>query len=92
MLYSKVNKAPKSMIIRMAWEEDVTFSDMQIRLGLNRKDVTELMRLELKPMQFKMWSHCVAGRKTAEHRDFRVRQIIFREFSSYNNALEELRS
>ena len=51
-------------IIEMAWEDRTSFEAIQYQFGLSEKDVTALMRKELKSSSFRMWRKRVSGRKT----------------------------
>ena len=62
----------KDRIIEMAWEDRTTFEAIQMQFGLKEQEVTNLMRIEMKPSSFRMWRERVQGRKTKHEklRDF----------------------
>ena len=53
-----------SRIIEMAWEDRTPFEAIHEDYGLSEKDVIKLMRAEMKPSSFRMWSKRVTARKT----------------------------
>ena len=65
----KSSYAPEqiSHIIRYAWEDRTTFEQIEERTGLTERQVTDVMRRELKPSSFRMWRKRVSGRVT-KHR------------------------
>lgn len=54
----------KDRIIEMAWEDRTTFDAIRVQFGLKEQEVTDLMRIEMKPSSFRMWRERVQGRKT----------------------------
>ncbi len=59
-----------SRIIEMAWEDRTPFEAIEHLYGLGEKEVTHLMRRELKPSSFRLWRKRVSGRRT-KHRQLR---------------------
>lgn len=60
--YSMLPTEQKSEIIELAWQDHITFDDIEVQYGLLEKDVIALMRSELKASSFKMWRKRVTGR------------------------------
>ena len=56
-----------SEVIALAWADDVSFEEIEKRMGLAEKDVIKIMRGNLKPRSFAVWRERVSGRK-AKHR------------------------
>ena len=50
-------------IIEMAWEDRTPFEAINYQFGLREKEVTRLMRSNLKSSSFKLWRKRVNGRK-----------------------------
>lgn len=57
----------------MAWEDQTTFEAILEQFGLKEQEVIDLMRIEMKPLGFRMWRARMQGRKTKHEklRDFR---------------------
>ena len=53
-----------SRIIEMAWEDRTPFEAIHEDYGLSEKEVTKLMRSEMKLSSFRMWRERVTARKT----------------------------
>lgn len=53
-----------SHIIRMAWEDDVSFDQIKKDCGLSETEVIKIMRGNLKSRSFKLWRKRVSGRGT----------------------------
>ncbi|WP_142783318.1 TIGR03643 family protein [Changchengzhania lutea] len=51
-------------IIEIALEDRTTFEAIEFQFGLKEQEVIGLMRYEMIPSSFKMWSKRVQGRKT----------------------------
>jgi uncharacterized protein (TIGR03643 family) len=51
-------------IIEMAWEDRTSFEAIEIQFGITEKEVTALMRKEMKRSSFKMWRQRMNGRQT----------------------------
>lgn len=51
-------------IIEMAWEDRTSFEAIEIQFGIAEKEVTALMRKEMKSSSFKMWRKRMNGRQT----------------------------
>ncbi|MEI6377299.1 MAG: TIGR03643 family protein [bacterium] len=56
-----------SLVIRLAWEDRISFEELKERTGLSECEVISIMRRELKPSSFRMWRKRVGGRIT-KHR------------------------
>lgn len=56
-----------SGLIRMAWEDQVSFDEIKKRTGYTESQVIALMRKSLKPSSFRLWRKRVSGRIT-KHR------------------------
>jgi uncharacterized protein (TIGR03643 family) len=69
-----LSKDEKSRIIEMAWEDRTPFGAIEFQFGHSEDDVIELMRNEMEPSSFKMWSKRVSGRKT-KHRKLRKEDV-----------------
>ena len=52
--------------IALAWADDVSFEEIEKRLGLTESDVIRIMRGNLKAGSFRVWRARVSGRK-AKH-------------------------
>ncbi len=48
----------------MAWEDRTPFEAIEALYSLNEKQVTQLMRKQVKYSSFKLWRQRVTGRKT----------------------------
>jgi uncharacterized protein (TIGR03643 family) len=66
----ELNRADRSRVIEMAWEDRTPFEAIESVYGLSEKDVIELMRRELKASSFRLWRARVSGRRT-KHRKLR---------------------
>ena len=55
-----------SVVIRLAWEDRTSFEEIKERTGLGESEVIEVMRGELKPSSFRLWSRRVSGRITKD--------------------------
>jgi uncharacterized protein (TIGR03643 family) len=51
-------------IIEMAWEDRTPFEAIALQFGLAEKEVTRLMRREMKRSSFLLWRRRMAGRAT----------------------------
>lgn len=65
-------------IIEMAWEDRTPFDAISFQFGLSEQQVIKLMRKQMKPSSFKMWSARVQGRATkhgkpVEHSGYRFK-------------------
>jgi uncharacterized protein (TIGR03643 family) len=56
-----------SEIIALAWADEVSFDDIEKRLGLSEGEVIRVMRGNLKAGSFRVWRARVSGRK-AKHK------------------------
>jgi uncharacterized protein (TIGR03643 family) len=56
-----------SEIIALAWADEVSFDEIEKRLGLSEGEVIRLMRGNLKAGSFRVWRARVSGRK-AKHK------------------------
>ena len=56
-----------SEVIALAWADEVSFDEIEKRLGLNEGEVIRLMRGNLKAGSFRVWRARVSGRK-AKHK------------------------
>ena len=54
-------------VIRMAWQDRISFDEIKKKMGLSEKEVIQLMRRSLKRKSFILWSKRVSGRIT-KHR------------------------
>ena len=63
-----------SLIIRLAWEDRITFEEIKERTGLTESQVIAIMRRELKPSSFRLWRKRVSGRVT-KHRKLLERHL-----------------
>ena len=53
-----------SLIIELAWRDEVSFDDIYHQTGLPEKEVIKLMRGQMKASSFRMWRKRVTGRKS----------------------------
>ncbi|MEM7550182.1 MAG: TIGR03643 family protein [Bacteroidota bacterium] len=60
----KLDQRSKDRIIEMAWEDRTPFDAIESQFGIPEKEVTKLMRREMKPSSFRMWRKRVQGRST----------------------------
>ena len=51
-------------IIEMGWEDRTPFDAITMQFGLKEQEVITIMRNNMKPNSFKLWSKRVQGRKT----------------------------
>ena len=65
-----------SAVIQMAWEDRTTFETIYEREGLREPEVIRLMRAELNPSSFRLWSMRMKGR-TTKHRALRSPEMKF---------------
>jgi len=70
----ELNRADRSRVIEMAWEDRTPFEAIESVYGLSEKDVIELMRRELKASSFRLWRARVSGRST-KHRALRPKDV-----------------
>jgi uncharacterized protein (TIGR03643 family) len=64
-MYSmNISVADLNDIIGLAWADDVSFDEIEKRLGVTEGDVIRIMRRNLKPGSFRVWRARVSGRKT----------------------------
>ena len=42
-------------LIEMAWSDDVTFSDIEMDLGIKEPEVKRIMQANLKSSSYKLW-------------------------------------
>jgi uncharacterized protein (TIGR03643 family) len=70
----KLSLADKDRIIEMAWEDRTPFEAIEFQFGLKEKDVTALMRREMKMSSFKMWRKRTNGRIT-KHSSLRSQAV-----------------
>ncbi len=54
-------------VIRMAWQDRISFDEIKKKMGLSEKEVIQLMRRSLKRKSFILWRKRVRGRIT-KHR------------------------
>jgi len=78
----------------MAWEDRTPFDAILMQFGLNKKEVINLMRREMKPSSFRMWRKRVQGRKTKhlKKRSFDEMDSRFkctRQKHIYNNKISK---
>ena len=53
-------------VVSLAWADDISFDEIERRLGVSEGDVIRIMRGHLKLKSFKVWRTRVSGRK-AKH-------------------------
>lgn len=58
------SSAAISELIEMAWQDRITFDDIQRLTGYSESEVIRLMRAQLKPSSFRLWRKRVTGRVT----------------------------
>ena len=51
-------------IIEMCWEDRTPFEAIEYQFGLKEDEAIRIMRNNLKPKSFKVWSKRVSGRRT----------------------------
>ena len=54
-------------VIRMAWQDRISFDEIKKKTGLSEKEVIKLMRKKLKKKSYILWRKRVKGRIT-KHR------------------------
>ena len=54
-------------VIRMAWQDRISFDEIKKKTGINEKEVIKLMRKKLKKKSYILWRKRVRGRIT-KHR------------------------
>ena len=59
----KLEKEAIDKIVKMAREEKKTFDKIKKEFGLSKKEVTEIMRINLAPDYFEVWKKKVAPKK-----------------------------
>ena len=62
-------------IVEMAWEDRTPFEAITFQFGLSEAEVIALMKLEMKPSNWKKWRTRVQGRAT-KHRGLRDEDIL----------------
>jgi uncharacterized protein (TIGR03643 family) len=58
------SSAAISELIEMAWQDRITFDDIQRLTGYSESEVIRLMRAQLKPSSYRLWRKRVTGRVT----------------------------
>ena len=53
-----------NQIIKSAWQDRISFEEIEEKFGLKEADVITVMRRELKASSFKLWRKRVTGRKS----------------------------
>lgn len=61
-------KTHVSEIIEMSWYDKTSFDDIYTLIGFAQSDMIKLMRTNLKPFSFCLWSKRVSGEK-AKHKN-----------------------
>jgi uncharacterized protein (TIGR03643 family) len=78
-----LSAADISEVIALAWADEVSFDEIEKRLGLSEPMVIKLMRQNLKSGSFKVWRARVSGRKSKHQKLLRSR---VREVSNENDG------
>lgn len=68
-----------SNVIRMAWQDRISFEAIEEKTGLSEKEVIRLMRRELKPSSFRLWRKRVSGRTTKHRKLWKYRRRTGRD-------------
>jgi uncharacterized protein (TIGR03643 family) len=66
MTCKNISPSDLNDIIGLAWADDVSFDEIEKRLGVTEGEVIRIMRGHLKLGSFKVWRARVSGRK-AKH-------------------------
>ena len=56
-------------VIRMAWQDRISFEEIEKKTGFSEKEVIKIMRKNLKRKSYLLWRKRVRGRIT-KHRKF----------------------
>ena len=59
-----LKKEQINKIIKFAWQDKISFEDIEETSGLNEAEVIIVMRRELKAGSFRLWRKRVSGRLT----------------------------
>ena len=59
-----LTKEQINKIIKYAWQDRISFEEIQDSLGLSEAEVILVMRRELKASSFRLWRKRVSGRLT----------------------------
>lgn len=51
-----------SEVISLAWDDEISFEQIEIQTKYNERDVIKIMRTHLKPSSFRKWRERVSGR------------------------------
>ena len=83
MKLPNLSPADVSEVIALAWADDVSFDEIEQRLGLSEPAVIHLMRSNLKAGSFRVWRARVSGRKSKHLKLLRadMRKISDQEFA-----------
>ncbi len=57
-----------SLIIEMAWQDEVPFEALRLQFGLSESAVIAVMRAHLKRSSFRLWRERVQGRSSKHGR------------------------
>lgn len=68
--YDDLSRAQVDRIIYMAWQDRITFEDIERSFGLPEAAVIKIMRRELKSSSFQLWRKRVRGRQTKHKKRF----------------------
>ena len=60
-------------IIGMAWDDRVSFEEIKKKTGFSEKEVTKIMRTNLKRKSYLLWRKRVRGRITKHRKLFKSR-------------------
>ncbi len=63
-------------IVRMAWQDRISFDEIKKKTGFNEKEVVKLMRRSLKRKSFILWRKRVRGRVTKHRKLMKSRFLI----------------
>jgi len=60
-------------IVYLAWQDRISFEEIEKQTGLTEAEVIKRMRRELKPSSFRCWRKRVSGRVTKHRKKLKAR-------------------
>ena len=70
----KLKEISKGTVIYLAWQDHISFEEIEKRTNLTEDVVIQLMRRELKPRSFRLWRKRVSGRATKHCKRFKAQR------------------
>ena len=67
---------PNSDVVEMAWQDRISFEEIEKKTGFSEKEVIKIMRKNLKRKSYLLWRKRVRGRITKHRKLFKSRFLI----------------